>query len=60
MTAMEPEPELEACLKTGLEWVIDANGCDRAALASAAPLARLFESFVRGMGLHPDAPAQWH
>lgn len=60
MTAMEPESELEARLDTGLEWVIDAKGCDPAALAQAAPLARLFDSFVRGMHLHPAAPAQWH
>jgi S-adenosylmethionine decarboxylase len=26
----------------------------------AAPLVRLFDSFVRGMDLHPAAPAQWH
>ena len=56
MTAMEPQPELE----TGLEWVIDASGCDPAALALAAPLARLFDTIIRGMDLHPAAPAQWH
>ena len=60
MTAMEPEPEREPCPETGLEWVIDANGCDPLALASAAPLERLFDSFVCGMDLHPAAPAQWH
>jgi S-adenosylmethionine decarboxylase len=56
MTAMEPE----RMPVTGLEWVIDAQGCDPAALALAAPLARLFDTFVRGMDLHPAAPAQWH
>jgi S-adenosylmethionine decarboxylase len=56
MTAMEPEPRSE----TGLEWIIDAQGCEPAALAQAAPLVRLFDSFVRGMDLHPAAPAQWH
>jgi S-adenosylmethionine decarboxylase len=56
MTAMEPGPIVE----TGLEWVIDARGCDPAALALAAPLVRLFDRFVRGMDLHPAAPAQWH
>ncbi len=60
MAAMEPEPELETRLETGLEWVIDASGCDPAALAVAAPLERLFDRFVRGMDLHPAAPAQWH
>jgi len=56
MAAMEPELKLES----GLEWVIDAQGCDPAALAASAPLERLFDAFVRGMGLHPAAPAQWH
>jgi S-adenosylmethionine decarboxylase len=56
MTAMEPE----RIPLTGLEWVIDAQGCDPAPLALAAPLARLFDTFVRGMDLHPAAPAQWH
>lgn len=56
MTAMEPDARLES----GLEWVIDAQGCDPAALAAAAPLERLFDSFVQGMDLHPAAPAQWH
>ncbi len=46
--------------ESGLEWVIDARGCDPAALAAAAPLERLFEAFIRGMELHPAAPALWH
>ena len=60
MTAMEPDSIPGQSLETGLEWVIDASGCDPAALARAAPLSRLFETFVRGMDLHPAAPAQWH
>ena len=56
MTAMEPEARLES----GLEWVIDAQGCDPVALAASAPLERLFDAFIRGMELHPAAPAQWH
>jgi|GEM_PF-743839 len=55
MTAMEPEPRLVS----GLEWAIDAQGCDPVALASSAPLERLFDTFVQGMKLHPAAPAQW-
>jgi S-adenosylmethionine decarboxylase len=60
MTAMEPEAILVQSFETGLEWVIDASGCDPAALALAAPLVRLFDAFVSGMHLHPAAPAQWH
>jgi S-adenosylmethionine decarboxylase len=60
MTAMEPEPLRDNGLETGLEWVIDATGCDPVALALAAPLVRLFDRFVSGMDLHPAAPAQWH
>jgi len=60
MTAMEPEAFPATGLETGLEWVIDAQGCDPAPLALAVPLVRLFDTFVRGMDLHPAAPAQWH
>ncbi len=56
MTAMEPELRLES----GLEWIIDAQGCDPDALSASAPLQRLFDAFVRGMDLHPAASAQWH
>jgi S-adenosylmethionine decarboxylase len=44
----------------GLEWVVDARGCDRLALADLIALERLFGRFVQGMDLHPAAPAQWH
>ena len=44
----------------GLEWVIDARGCDAVALADLDALKRLFARFVQGMNLHPAAPTQWH
>ncbi len=44
----------------GLEWVVDACGCDPRALADRGALERLFHKFVQGMNLHPAAEAQWH
>ena len=55
MTEMDPAV-LEGA---GLEWVIDARGCDPAALADVDALKRLLERIVEGMNLHPAAPAQW-
>ncbi len=43
----------------GLEWVVDAWGCDPRALARREALERLFHKFVQGMNLHPAAEAQW-
>jgi len=44
----------------GVEWVVDAHGCDPAALASPPALAALFDAMVAGLALKPVAPAVWH
>ncbi len=44
----------------GREWIIEAYGCDPAALADLSRLRRLFETIVAGMSLHPIADATWH
>jgi S-adenosylmethionine decarboxylase len=49
----------EAVTNTGLEWVVDAHGCPRAALADQGALERLFATLIGAMDLHPAAPAQW-
>lgn len=45
---------------SGCEWVVDAYGCDAAALADRARLEELFERLIAGLGLHPVTPAVWH
>ncbi len=45
---------------TGCEWIIDARGCNPAALADLTALTRLFDAIIAGMDLHPVAPTQWH
>ncbi len=45
---------------TGVEWVIEAHGCDPAALADPARLRALFDQVIRGMSLHPVAEPLWH
>jgi S-adenosylmethionine decarboxylase len=47
-------------MTSGCEWVVDAAGCDPAALASLPALQALFEDMVAALSLHPAAPPQWH
>ncbi len=44
----------------GIEWVIDAHGCDPAALADPARLRTLFDRLIEALALHPVADAKWH
>ena len=45
---------------SGCEWVVDAHGCEPAALASLEKLGRLFASLQTGLGLHPVRETVWH
>jgi S-adenosylmethionine decarboxylase len=44
----------------GIEWVVDAAGCDAAALRDAARLDALFAAILDTARLTPVAPATWH
>lgn len=44
----------------GLEWVVEAYGCDPGALADRARLQTLFDRLILELDLHPVAPAAWH
>ena len=44
----------------GIEWVVDAAGCDAAALRDAATLDALFAAILDAARLTPIAPATWH
>ena len=44
----------------GIEWVIEAHGCDAAALRDVGRLELLFERLTHAMDLHPLDKASWH
>jgi len=46
--------------KSGLEWVIEAHGCDGAGLAELPKLRALFADVVAAMALRPVGEPVWH
>jgi S-adenosylmethionine decarboxylase len=44
----------------GVEWVIEAHGCEPSALARIEKLQALFAYLVTSMDLHPIGLANWH
>jgi len=46
-------------MTVGAEWLVDAWGCDPAALRSQETLQALFDRVVAEVGLKPAAPTQW-
>src|SRR5260370_12651337 len=47
-------------LEVGVEWIVDASGCEPEALRSVTRLTALFDGAVRELGLHPLAEARFH
>jgi S-adenosylmethionine decarboxylase len=45
---------------TGVEWFVDARGCDPARLTSPATLAALFDEIIADLDLHVVATPVWH
>ena len=45
---------------TGVEWVIEAHGCDPVRLADPAALQALFAELCASLALTPAAPPLWH
>ncbi len=45
---------------SGCEWVVEAYGCDAAALADLAKLRALFAGLISDLALHPVGEAVWH
>jgi S-adenosylmethionine decarboxylase len=45
---------------SGLEWVIEAHGCDGAGLAELPKLRALFKDLVAAMALRPVGEPVWH
>ena len=44
----------------GIEWVVEAHGCDPRALADAVKLRELFAQLIADLSLRPVAETQWH
>jgi S-adenosylmethionine decarboxylase len=44
----------------GLEWIVEAYGCEAAALVSQVRLEELFRLIVAEMDLHPLGKTSWH
>jgi S-adenosylmethionine decarboxylase len=45
---------------SGQEWVVDAYGCDAAALADLAKLRALFARMIQELSLRPVGETIWH
>ena len=45
---------------SGREWIVEAYGCDAAALSDLSRVQALFERIVAEMSLHPIEQATWH
>jgi S-adenosylmethionine decarboxylase len=44
----------------GCEWIVEATGCNEAALRDPLLLGALFAEIVQDVDLHPVAPTTWH
>jgi len=45
---------------SGCEWVIEAHGCDPAALADLGRLRALFDTLIEALALKPVGEPAWH
>jgi S-adenosylmethionine decarboxylase len=52
--------EATAVSSPGVEWVIEAHGCDGAGLAELPKLRALFADMVAAMALRPVGEPVWH
>jgi S-adenosylmethionine decarboxylase len=47
-------------IASGIEWVVDARGCDADALRNLRTMEQLFAAVVEAARLTPVGPAAWH
>ena len=57
---MFPLPYSRAFMTLGTEWLIDASGCDAAALADLHRLQAVFDRVIRDLDLHVLGEIAWH
>jgi S-adenosylmethionine decarboxylase len=44
----------------GLEWIVEAHGCDAGALADLIKVEIVFDKLIRKLDLHPIGKSNWH
>lgn len=44
----------------GCEWVVEAHGCNAAALADVSVFTSLFDKIIADLDLHPISLPAWH
>ena len=54
------EPPAQPLRGDGVEWIVEAFGCDAGRLTSRDALAALVGDIVGALALRPVAPAAWH
>ena len=57
MAGVNLSPEVEA---SGLEWVVEAHGCNPGALTDLRKLDGFFRTVIRELTLHPLQKTVWH
>ena len=45
---------------SGIEWVVDAQGCSAESLRDLELLRRLFDTLIHDLSLRPVGATQWH
>src|SRR5437879_3482180 len=45
---------------SGIEWIVEAHGCEPRALADIDLMRALFARMIEELGLRPVAETQWH
>lgn len=45
---------------SGIEWIVDAQGCSAESLRDLELLRRLFEKLIQDLRLRPVGATQWH
>jgi S-adenosylmethionine decarboxylase len=45
---------------SGIEWVVEAHGCEASNLVDLPKLRHLFDALIAGLTLHPVGCANWH
>lgn len=54
------ESDSQACASEGVEWLVDAVGCDPVRLADRRAIEDVFAELIDALQLHPVQPAAWH
>ena len=44
----------------GVEWIVEARGCDPSALRDPGTLGKLFDRMIEELKLHEVRPSIWH